>query len=135
MKFSEITVMHQALLGVVNMTLPRKVSVAVSRNLSKIEKEITLYNSQREDIAGRYARKDEQGNYILDGNNYTFVSDENKEAFLQEAKELNETDIDIDFMKFRAEELDRCDEVERYSIITPAQEMALEWMIDYGDED
>ena len=43
MKFSEITVKHQALLGVVNMTLPRKVSVAVSRNLSKIEKEKFLF--------------------------------------------------------------------------------------------
>ena len=134
MKYTEIISRQQSLLNVVNLTLPRKVSVAVARNLAKIEKEITLYNNQREDIADRYAKKDEQGNYILDGSNYTFAEDKDKEAFLQEARELNETDIDIDFMKFRAEELDRCDEVERYSIITPAQELALEWMIDYGHE-
>lgn len=136
MNYAEIRNRHANLIVIGKMTLPRKVSVAIARNIIKFEKEMKVYEEQREDIAGRYAAKDEDGNFVIDaeGKNYTFESQEKEAAFRQESKELNESEIDIDIMTFKASELDRCDEVERYNILPPVQEAAIEWMIDYDDE-
>lgn len=136
MTYAEIRNRHANLIVIGKLTLPRKVSVAIARNIIKFEKEMEVYEEQREDIAGRYAAKDGDGKFILDaeGKNYTFESQEKEAAFRQESKELNESEIDIDIMTFKASELDRCDEVERYNILPPVQEAAIGWMIDYDDE-
>lgn len=133
MKFSEIMIKKQSMADVLDLILPRKVSVAIARNLTTINKEIELYNQQREDIAERYAKKDEKGNYVLDGNNYTFANGKDRQSFIEEVSELNDTDIDINIFKFNVSELDRCDESDRYNIITPSQEVSLGWMIDYDE--
>ena len=133
MKFSEIMIKKQSMANVLDLILPRKVSVAIARNLTTINKEIELYNQQREDIAERYAKKDEKGNYVLNGNNYTFANDKDRQSFIEEVSELNDTDIDINIFKFNVSELDRCDESDRYNIITPSQEVSLGWMIDYDE--
>ena len=133
MKFSEIMIKKQSMADVLDLILPRKVSVAIARNLTTINKEIELYNQQREDIAERYAKKDEKGNYVLNGNNYTFANDKDRQSFIEEVSELNDTDIDINIFKFNVSELDRCDESDRYNIITPSQEVSLGWMIDYDE--
>ena len=133
MKFSEIMIKKQSMADVLDLILPRKVSVAIARNLTTINKEIELYNQQREDIAERYAKKDEKGNYVLNGNNYTFANDKDRQSFIEEVSELNDTDIDINIFKFNVSELDRCDESDRYNIITPSQEVSLGWMINYDE--
>lgn len=135
MKFVEIVEKKDALMKVLDMTLPRKASVAITRNLENINKEINFYYDQRKDIADHYALKDETGNFVLTGKNYTFATDSDREGFIQEIKDLNDTDIDINIIKFHSSELDKCDEDEtrRYNILTPAQEISLSWMIDYDD--
>lgn len=134
MTYAELKNRHSNLIVIGKLTLPRKVSVAIARNIVKFEKELDVYTKQRNDIADRYAKKDEAGNYITDKDNFTFDTEENKTVFLQEMKELNETELDVPVMVFKATELDRCDEVERYAILSPIQEAAIEWMIDYGEE-
>lgn len=138
MKLKDITNRHNLLLKIGHLTLPRKVSTAIARNLVKLEKETELYNKQRLDIANRYAKKDDKGDFILtkDENvsSYTFENKENEVAFRAEVKDLNETEIDVDIMKFDAAELERCEMVERYDFLTPVQEASIEWMIDYGEE-
>lgn len=134
MTYTELKNRHSNLILIGKMTLPRKVSVAIARNIVKFEKELDVYTKQRNDIADRYAKKDEAGNYITDNDNFTFDTEDDKTVFLQEMKELNETEIDVQVMVFKASDLDRCDEVERYAILSPVQEAAIEWMIDYGEE-
>ena len=136
MNYAEIMEKRNSLMSVMHLTLPRKVSVAIVKNLSLFNSEIDFYNSQRNDIADRYAQKDKSGNYILEGNQYTFATMGDREDFLQEARELNETNVDIEknIMKFYASELDKCDDSDRYNVLTPAQEISLGWMIDYNEE-
>lgn len=137
MTYAEIMNRHDLLLKIGHLTLPRKVSAAIARNLVKLEKEFELYNKQRLDIANRYAKKDEEGEFILtavgDKSAYTFNDTKDEVAFRTEAKDLDETEIDVDIMKFDAAEMERCEMVERYDFITPVQEAALGWMINYGE--
>lgn len=133
MTYRELQGKHEALVMVSGLTLPRKVSVAIARNLARFKKELKIYTEQDADIAGRYAARDEDGNFILDGNSYTFDTPEDREGFIRERNELNDTEAGIEVVKFDASELDRCDEVERYSILTPAQEAAIGWMVNYAD--
>ena len=82
-------------------------------------------NEQRADIADRYAKKDENGQFVTeqvgDNINYTFESDEKLEAYKDEINDLNETEVDVDIMMFKDTELDKC-ENERYSMLTAVQE-------------
>ncbi len=133
MTYSELTERHTVLLAVGKLTLPRKVSVAISRNIVKLENELKIYSEQDKDIAERYAAKDEKGEFVLENNAFTFESMEKKGLFISERKELGETGIEIDILTFKASELDRCEEVERYDILTPVQEASLAWMIDYEE--
>ena len=134
MDYMEILDRNAVLLEVGKKMLPRKAAYAVSRNIKKLESEVKFYWGLREDIAARYAAKDAGGEYILEGNNYTFASPEDEAAYRLELTELNGTEVEVDVMKFRAEELDKCDTDKRYGILSPVEEAAIEWMVDYGEE-
>ena len=130
MTFSDLLVYHQNLLALSNKTLPRKASVAVARNIGKMEKEVELHNKQRKEIAELYAVK-KDGEFVIENNSYTFSSEDDKKAFLDEVKQLNEVELDVDIITFDSAELDRCDEVDRYDILTPREETSISWMITY----
>lgn len=133
MKFNyqEMAMKHAVLMKIGELTLPRKVSVAVARNLIMFEKEFKLSDEQKKDIAQRYADKDEKGEFIVEDNQYTFKTQEDREAFTREIKELNEVEIDLDIMTFEADELEKCEKIDRYDILTPVQEASIGWMISY----
>ncbi|MCD7764377.1 MAG: hypothetical protein LUI14_14580 [Lachnospiraceae bacterium] len=126
--FSELVRNHQYLMEVGNLVLPRKITVAIHRNLALFEKEIETMNKQRLDVVNRYALKDEKGNPVIRDKQYCFASDEDKEAYLTEQHDIDETEFDLNIATFDESEFDRCEEVERYDIPTAVQEMKLDWM-------
>lgn len=117
--------------------LPRKVTVAMARTLGNLEralaKEWEFYNKQARDIAERYVKKDESGKVPEREGDFVFASDEDKKVFREEMAELNRTEYEVDVMTFKASELDRCYEADRYDILTPLQVRRIEWMIDDDD--
>ena len=131
MTFTELLNKHQTLMSVSDKVLPRKVAVAIARNIGKMENEVQLHYKQRADIADRFAVKDDAGNFVLDNGNYTFKTKKDNKAFLDEINQLNEAEIDIEIMTFDEVELERCEMVERYDILTPREEATLSWMIKY----
>ena len=131
LNYQEMAVKHAVLMKIGELTLPRKVSVAVARNLILFEKEFKLMDDQKKDIADRYADKDKNGNFIVTENQYTFKTDADKEDFTREIKELNDVEIDLDIMTFEADELEKCEKIDRYDILTPVQEASIGWMISY----
>ena len=70
MKLTNRKIVNDAnLLG--NLThkqLPIKVSYAIAKNISKIEKELEIYNKERQKLIDKYCLKDEEGN-LIDENN------------------------------------------------------------------
>lgn len=131
MKYSEMKNRYETLMEVSELILPRKVSVAIARNIFNFRKELEIYNEQDVDIAKRYVAKDKDGKPVLDGNMYTFAVEEDRENFIRERNELNSAEIDVDIIKFNSVDLDGCYDSDRYEIMTPAQESSIAWMIDY----
>lgn len=131
MKLAEVKRYLDVLRHFIDKMLPRKVTTAIARNVGKLEKEVEFFEKQRFDIINRYAVKDEDGTFVIEDDKYTFASKEDEKAFLEELEQLGSTEVEVELMKFHASELERCDIVERYAVITPREELALEFMIDY----
>ena len=115
MKLTNRKIVNDAnLLG--NLThkqLPIKVSYAIAKNISKIEKELE-----------KYCLKDEEGN-LIDENNQFKIADGNLESWNKDMNELLDIEIDINIHKFSKDDLfnSNCN-------ITPAELMLIDYMIE-----
>ena len=126
MKLTNRKIVNDAnLLG--NLThkqLPIKVSYAIAKNISKIEKELEIYNKERQKLIDKYCLKDEEGN-LIDENNQFKIDDGNLEAWNKDMNELLDIEIDINIHKFSKDDLfnSNCN-------ITPAELMLIDYMIE-----
>lgn len=137
MKYSEIIVNRSVLMEIGKFILPRKVSEAIARNLTRMDKEVKFYGEQEGDIINRYAKKDDAGNVVfrdVKKGLLDFDTPEDEKNFLAEQKDLKNIEVEIEIKKFKSSELDKCEESDRYKILNPVQEAAIAWMIDYEDE-
>ena len=89
MKLTNRKIVNDAnLLG--NLThkqLPIKVSYAIAKNISKIEKELEIYNKERQKLIDKYCLKDEEGN-LIDENNQFKIADGNLESWNKDMNQL-----------------------------------------------
>ena len=126
MKLTNRKIVNDAnLLG--NLThkqLPIKVSYAIAKNISKIEKELEIYNKERRKLIDKYCLKDEEGN-LIDENNQFKIADGNLESWNKDMNELLDIEIDINIHKFSKDDLfnSNCN-------ITPAELMLIDYMIE-----
>ena len=126
MKLTNRKIVNDAnLLG--NLThkqLPIKVSYAIAKNISKIEKELEISNKERQKLIDKYCLKDEEGN-LIDENNQFKIADGNLEAWNKDMNELLDIEIDINIHKFSKDDLfnSNCN-------ITPAELMLIDYMIE-----
>ena len=108
MKLTNRKIVNDAnLLG--NLThkqLPIKVSYAIAKNISKIEKELEIYNKERQKLIDKYCLKDEEGN-LIDENNQFKIADGNLESWNKDMNELLDIEIDINIHKFTNRLYDR----------------------------
>lgn len=85
--------------------LPVKVSYAIAKNISKIEKELKIYEKERLKLLEKYAVKDKDGKVVIEKNKIKI--DENKrDSWEKEINELLEIEVDINMHKFKLEYLD-----------------------------
>ncbi len=130
MKYIDAVNRHSNLMKLGKKVLPRKINVAIARNLVKLEDEMKALQSQPEDIASRYACKDADGEFIKNGDQYTFATPEDKEAYYKEFKDFMESEIDINASTFEEVELDKCEEEgSKFDMLTSLELAYLEWMI------
>lgn len=126
MKLTNRKIVNDAnLLG--NLThkqLPIKVSYAIAKNISKIEKELEIYNKERQKLIDKYCLKDEEGN-LIDENNQFKIADGNLESWNKDMNEILDIEIDINIHKFSKDDLfnSNCN-------ITPAELMLIDYMIE-----
>lgn len=108
-----------------NKQLPIKISYAIAKNISKIEKDLELYNKEKQKLVGKYCIKDEKGNNKIDENNQLKIADENLDDWNKSINELLDIEIDIDIHKFSINDLlnSNCE-------MTPSELMLIEYMIE-----
>ncbi|CEN87291.1 DUF1617 family protein [Paraclostridium sordellii] len=106
-----------------NKELPIKVSYALAKNISKIEKELEIYNNEREKLIEKYSVKDENDKTVIDENNQIKIQDIYLEKWNKDIEELQNIEVEIDIHKFKLEELNGYN-------MTPAELMAIDYMIE-----
>ncbi|WP_286312047.1 DUF1617 family protein [Romboutsia ilealis] len=105
--------------------LPVKVSYAIAKNISKIESELKIYNTERQKLIDKYCVKDEEGNNVIDENNQLIIADENMTDWNNAINELLDIEVEIDIHKFNINDL-------MYSNVefTPSELMLIDYMIE-----
>ena len=105
--------------------LPIKISYAIAKNVSKIERELEIYNKERQKLIDKYCVKDEEGNNVIDENNQLKIADEHLEVWSKDINELLDIEVDIDIHKFNVNDLlnSNCE-------MTASELMLIEYMIE-----
>lgn len=104
-----------------NMDLNIKVSYAVAKNISKIEKELEVYNKEKAKLIDKYCEKDKEGNLKIDKDGNTKII--NQENWSKDFKELLQIENEIDIHKINEEDLFKCN-----FNITPGELMLIDYM-------
>ena len=111
--------MHLQLLSkMVNQELPRKTSVAIARNLRKLNDELKEYREQKDNLIRKYGKENEDGQIGIDMN----ADREAFAKFVEELTPINQLEFEIDIMKISYDDLPET--------ITPETIFGLEFMIE-----
>lgn len=111
------------LMEVSRKELPIKVSYALAKNIAKIEKELEIYNSERQKLLDKYCIKDENGENKIDKNNQLKIQEEYLKDWERDIKELQNIELEIDIHKFKINKLDGYN-------MSPSELMAIDYMIE-----
>lgn len=125
------------LAAMAHMTLPSKLSFAISFNLEKLQNEAERIEKERTKLCGRYADKDENDqpvmtDSIIEGKKVQEykMSEENQKLFAEEYNSVLETEIEMEIRTVKTDVIERCETAERYDIPTVAQLHALSFMLE-----
>ena len=128
MKLKEIILLEKKINTISNKKMPVKLSFTIAKNLKNIKQCVEDYEEQRMKLIQLYAKKDQNGELIIDKNGNAEV--ENQTKFLQELTELLNTEEKFDIIKVNVSVLDKYDEGDSiYDPLTPVQLEAIDWMI------
>lgn len=111
------------LMGISRKELPVKVSYALAKNIAKIEKELEIYNSERQKLLDKYCVKDENGQNKIDENNQLKIQEVYLKDWEQDIKELQNIELEIDIHKFKIDELNGYN-------MAPSELIAIDYMIE-----
>lgn len=105
--------------------LPIKISYAISKNISKIEKELEIYNKERQKLIDKYCIKNKNGENLIDENNQLKIKDEYLDDWNRDLNELLDINIEIDIHKFKEGDLlnSNCD-------MSPSELMLIDYMVE-----
>jgi hypothetical protein len=93
-----------------NKKLPVKVGFAITKNMKVMESSASAYESERSKIVGKYAKKDENGNPVVNNGRYVFGNQKDQDGYTQEVNELLEIENDVDIQTVTLDDLERCDD-------------------------
>lgn len=130
-KLAEIKNRHQTLCMLGNKKLPIKLSYAVGKNILKLQEEVNSIEEARIKLVQQYAEKDENGSFKMKDGHYDVG--ENEQKLNKEFIEFLNTETDIDIKTVLAEIVENMEDA-RFDALTPAELIALDFMLEYPQE-
>lgn len=103
-----------------NMELPIKLSYAISKNITKIDRELTTYNKERQKLIEKYGEKDEECNLKTKEDGTINILD--IDSFNKDLKEILEIETEVDIHLIDLEKVDA--DIN----ITPGELMGIDYM-------
>ena len=125
MKLSNERILNdaQSLGSISNKELPIKVSYSIAKNISKIESELKVYNTQKQKLIDKYSEKGEDGKTLIDAENKIKIQDEYLENWNRDIEELLAIENEVDIHTFDISLL------EGFSM-SPSELMLIDYMIE-----
>lgn len=108
-----------------NLELPVKVSYKIAKNIMNIEKELKVYNTQRQKLIDKYCLKDANNQNVIDENNNFTIDNKYLDKWNKKINELLDIEVDIEILTFKIDEL----MYDNYKM-TPSQLMLIDYMIE-----
>ncbi|MDU5106540.1 MULTISPECIES: hypothetical protein [unclassified Clostridium] len=103
-----------------NMELPIKLSYAFSKNITKIDSELTVYNKERQKLIEKYGEKDKEGNLKTKEDGTINILD--IDSFNKDLKEILEIETEVDIHVIDLENINA--DIN----ITPGELMVIDYM-------
>ncbi len=125
----EIRDKYKVFVVISSKKLPIKLSYAISKNLSVLEKEANLIDDNRIKLAEAYAEKNPDGTPIIDKNKCYVINEAALPSLNKEIAEYYRTITSIDICKANIKELDKLEE-SRYDALSPVEISALDFMLE-----
>ena len=125
----EIRDKYKVFVAISSKKLPIKLSYAISKNLSVLEKEANLIDDNRIKLAEAYAEKNPDGTPIIDENKCYVINEPALPSLNKEIAEYYRTVTSIDICKANIKELDKLED-SRYDALSPAEISALDFMLE-----
>ena len=123
----EIRDKYKVFVAISSKKLPIKLSYAISKNLSVLEKEANLIDDNRIKLAEAYAEKNPDGTPIIDENKCYVINEAALPSLNKEIAEYYRTVTSI--CKANIKELDKLED-SRYDALSPAEISALDFMLE-----
>ena len=110
--------------------LPVLVSYAIRKNCNILTEEVKDVSEVRCSILENYAKKDGDGNVVIEDGKYQFENTKLQETALEEVNKLYDKEADIQVTTISLEELKAVDENELYDKLTGQEVDSLMFMIE-----
>lgn len=110
--------------------LPVLVSYAIRKNCNILIEELKDVSEVRCSILENYAKKDSDGNVVIEDGKYQFENTKLQETALEEVNKLYDKEADIQVTTISLEELKAVDENELYDKLTGQEVDSLMFMIE-----
>lgn len=110
--------------------LPVLVSYAIRKNCNILIEELKDVSEVRCSILENYAKKDSDGNVVIEDGKYQFENTKLQETALEEVNRLYDKEADIQVTTISLEELKAVDENELYDKLTGQEVDSLMFMIE-----
>lgn len=105
-----------------NAELPVRVSYKLAKNIKSIEKELNIYEEEKQKLINKYGEKDEEGKLKTKEDGSINITD--TENWNKDIKELLEIEAEINVEKINIDELAKSD-----LKLTPAELTLIDYMI------
>lgn len=129
-KLAEVKARLQILCKLGDKKLPVKISYAISKNIMQLQEESDALEKARIQLVEQFAEKDEDGKPKVIDNAYVMNGD--KEKCMKEYQEFLEMEAEIMIYTVSEEILENMDDT-RYDVLTPAELVGLDFMIEHPE--
>lgn len=125
MKLSNLRILNDSkkLEDISKRKFPVKVSYAISRNISKINSNLKIYDKERQKLIEEYSIKDKDGKTKINKDNQINLQLDRLDEWNRDNNELCNIEFEIDIYKFSIDALEGYD-------MAPEELMLLDYMIE-----
>lgn len=122
LKAGQILEIHEALEKLARLDLSLMTAIAIADNIDVVSNSYKIIMEKRQNILEKYAKKDEEGNYVKVADNPNAIELVDGQGYLKDLTEILESEIEVSLKEFSLEG-------EKNITITPADILALRPLI------